>query len=147
VWLVAREYNGYCNRLLAFFINNMQRIKFILGSLFGVLAFAPALAFAATSGDVPLTSLGSALESLMSLMNMVVPLLIGLAVIAFLWGVLKFVFNAGDEEKRKEGKMFMIYGLVGIVVMVSVWGLVGFIQNTFGLQSGNRAQNTTSLLP
>lgn len=115
----------------------MKRIKFILGSLFGTLSFVPALAFAA-AGDVPLTSLGSALQSIQGLMNMVVPMLIGLAIIAFLYGVLRFVFNASDEGKRAEGRQFMIWGIIGIVVMVSVWGLVAFVQGSFGLDRGAR---------
>lgn len=114
----------------------MKKIKVFLGSLFGTLALVPAFALAA-AGDLPLTSLGSALQKLKALMDLVVPILIGLAVIAFLWGVLRYVFSAGSEEKRKEGRNFMIYGLIGIVVMVSVWGLVAFVQSTFGLQDNN----------
>lgn len=117
----------------------MSKIKFILSSLFGALTFVPALAFAA-AGDVPLTSLGSALASLKALMDMIVPILIGLAVIAFLFGVMKFVFNAGNEDARKAGKDLMIYGIIGIVVMVSVWGLVAFVQSTFGLNRGTQIQ-------
>ena len=114
----------------------MERIKFILGSLFSTLAFMPALAFAQQgSGNIPLFNLATALDGFIRLMVLVVPILIGLAVIVFLWGVFMFVFNAGDEGKRAEGRSFMIWGIVGLVVMVSVWGLVAFVQNTFGLQN------------
>jgi uncharacterized membrane protein YidH (DUF202 family) len=121
----------------------MKRIRFVLGSLSGVLTFLPALAFA--QGNVQLTSLGQALVDVQYLMDMIVPILIGLAVIVFLWGVLRFVFNAGDEEKRKDGKWMMIYGIIGIVVMVSVWGLVYFVQNTFGIGNINSAQSIPRL--
>lgn len=89
-----------------------------------------------SGGDVHLTSLSSALNSLSALMMKLVPILIGLAVIAFLWGVMLFVFAAGNEDKRKDGKWMMVSGIIGIVVMVSVWGLVAFVQSTFGLNSG-----------
>lgn len=115
----------------------MKRIKFILGSLFGTLALMPALAFAQYNVQ---SGLGGFLEWFKSLMVMVIPILIGLGVIVFLWGVLRFIFNAGDEEKRKEGRNFMIWGIIGIAVMVSVWGLVNFLQSTFGLQSANESQ-------
>jgi hypothetical protein len=114
----------------------MKRIKVVLGSLVAGLSLVPALAFAA-AGDVQLSTLGKALQDIQALMNKVVPILIGLAIIAFLFGVLRFVFNAGKEDKRAEGRNFMIYGLIGIVVMVSVWGLVTFVQSTFGLQNNN----------
>ena len=114
----------------------MKKIKVIVSSLLGALSLAPALAFAQTgTGNLPLSNLGALLDSVNTLMGRVVPILIGLAVIAFLWGVLRYVFNAGSEEKRTEGRKFMIYSIIGIVVMVSVWGLVIFVQQSFGLGS------------
>jgi hypothetical protein len=121
----------------------MKRIKFVLGSLFGTLALLPVLAQA--QSGVRLTNLGTALTDFQTIMNKVVPILIGLAIIVFLWGVLRFVFNAGDEEKRKDGKWMMVYGIIGIVVMVSVWGLVAFVQNTFGVGNVNNPQNIPQL--
>jgi uncharacterized membrane protein HdeD (DUF308 family) len=114
----------------------MKRIKIILGSMLGVLTFLPALAFAQS---VDSTNLGTALASIRYFMNLIIPILIGLAVIVFLWGVLTFIFNASDDEKRKSGKWMMIYGIIGIVVMVSVWGLVAFVQNSFGLENTDTA--------
>ena len=114
----------------------MNRIKLILGSFLGSLSLVPALAFAQNINTDVTGGLETVLASLQSLMTLVVPIIIGLAIIVFLWGVLKFILNAGDEGKRSEGKMFMLYGIIGIVVMVSVWGLVNFFQATFGLDQG-----------
>lgn len=58
-------------------------------------------------------------------------LLIAVAVLIFLYGVVKFIGAAGDEAKRKEGKDLIIYGLIGLFVMVSVWGLVNVLVSTF----------------
>ena len=65
--------------------------------------------------------------------NYIVPLIIGLAVLYFLWGVLQYVLAGGDEEKRKLGRDHMIYGVIAIFVMISIWGLVGVLRNTTGL--------------
>ena len=62
----------------------------------------------------------------------IVPLLIGLGVVLFIYGVLKTMISEGGEGKE-EGKQFMIWGIVGIFVMVSVWGLVSILQTTFQL--------------
>ena len=116
--------------------------------MFGTLVFAPVLALAQQAGNFNANQgLGGFLTSLKSLMNLIVPILIGIAVIAFLYGVLKFVFNAGNEEARKTGRDVMIWGIVGIVVMVSVWGLVGSLQTTFGLQNGNNGPQNIPRLP
>lgn len=67
-----------------------------------------------------------------NILSPVVPLLIGLAVVLFVYGVIKFMFSSGGEG-REEGKDFMFWGIIGIFVMVSVWGLVAILQSTFQL--------------
>ena len=62
------------------------------------------------------------------------PLMIGLALIVFLWGVFKFVRDSGDESARTEGKKFIMWGLVGLFVMLCVWALVEILASTL---SGN----------
>lgn len=62
-----------------------------------------------------------------------IPLLIGVAALMFLWGVYEFITSAGDEEKRKTGKNHIIYGLIGLVVMIAFWALVGALRTYFGL--------------
>ncbi len=61
----------------------------------------------------------------------VIPLLVGLAVVGFLYGVLRYIYSGGDEEKRKEGVRFMTYGLVGLAVISTLWALVSVISMTF----------------
>lgn len=68
------------------------------------------------------------------LIRPVVPLLIGLAVVLFIYGVIIFMFSDGGE-KKEDGKSYMIWGIVGIFVMVSVWGLVAVLQSTFQLSN------------
>jgi membrane protease YdiL (CAAX protease family) len=74
----------------------------------------------------------------------IVPLLIGLAVLVFLYGVLTFTFSEGGT-KKEEGKQYMIWGIVGLFVMVSVWGLVAILQGTFNLD--NKTQNIKMEIP
>jgi len=61
----------------------------------------------------------------------VVPFLVGLAVAAFVYGIIEYFLNPNNEEKRKNGKSFMLWGVIALFVMVSFWGIVGILQNTF----------------
>lgn len=67
------------------------------------------------------------LGGVQNILELLVPILIGIAVIIFIWGVVQFVARAGDDEKRKEGRKKMVWGIVGLVVIVAVWGLVNFV--------------------
>lgn len=61
-----------------------------------------------------------------------VPILIGLALVVFLWGLVKYLYAGfGDVKKIEEARNLMIWGVISLTVMVSVWGLVKVIQNTF----------------
>lgn len=66
----------------------------------------------------------------------VIPTIIGLAVLAFLYGIFTFIYHSDDESKRKEGSAFMFYGIIGIFIMISVWGFVRFFTGTFGVPFG-----------
>ena len=96
------------------------------------LAFAPSLVFAQQLGN-----LETLVRSIGRLINLALPIVVAVALLAFFWGLVKFIFNATDEDKRKEGKQLMIWGLVGLFVMVSVWGLVRFIGNALQINQGD----------
>lgn len=88
----------------------------------------------AQAGSLNLNGVDNSIARIITTMNGIVPLLIGVAVLVFLWGVLKFVLAGSDDAaKRKDARGFMIWGLVSIFIMVSVWGLVGILQSSFGL--------------
>ncbi len=72
-------------------------------------------------------------DTIFNLLNQLVPILIAIAVVYFIWGVLQFVTAGADEEKRKSGRNTMIFGIIAIFVIVSVWGLVNILEGTFGL--------------
>lgn len=69
--------------------------------------------------------------------TVIIPLIAALTALVFLYGVVNYFFlNADNEEKRAEGRSFVIWGLLGLVVLFSVWGLVGIILSTLGITPG-----------
>lgn len=46
------------------------------------------------------------------------------AVLAFIWGLSKFILASGSEEKIADGKWIMKWGVIGLFFMFSVWGVV-----------------------
>lgn len=70
-----------------------------------------------------------------TLVKSVVPLLLTLAMVLFIWGIIQFFLSAENEEKRKKGKTFMMWGLISLFVMISMWGIVNIFSHTFGIQT------------
>jgi len=66
-----------------------------------------------------------------TLMNAVIPLLVSLSVAGFVYGIIQYFLFPDNEEKRKNGKAFMLWGIITLFVMVSIWGLVGILSSTF----------------
>ncbi|MEI6042619.1 MAG: hypothetical protein WCQ00_03590 [bacterium] len=65
--------------------------------------------------------------------NRLIPFIIGLTVLFFLWGIFRLVFSAKDSEARTEARGYIIWGIIALAVMVSVWGLVNLLTSTFSL--------------
>ena len=82
------------------------------------------------------TTLQTIIATLLQMANTVVPLFMVIAVAVFLWGIVKYITAAGDEEKAKSARGYIIYGLIGIFVMVSFWGIIQVFGSTFGFTPG-----------
>ncbi len=89
------------------------------------LVSAPFTAFAVAS------SFDALVTQLINYIKLLVPFIIALALLVFLWGIFKLVFAGGSEIDVKEGTKFMTWGIVSLFVMVSVWGLVEILTRTF----------------
>lgn len=69
-----------------------------------------------------------------SLIDRLIGIVVAIALFAFFWGLAKFIFRVGGDEKAvEEGKRIMKWGLIALFVMVSVWGIVIFMQRALGL--------------
>jgi hypothetical protein len=62
-------------------------------------------------------------------------ILIGVALVVFFWGIIRYVLAGADEEKRAAGRSLMIYGVIGLFVMVAIWGLVYFLASLLGVET------------
>lgn len=71
---------------------------------------------------------------IVDLINIIIPTLFAALFVYFVWKMIdSWVINAGDQEKREEGRRYAISAVVAFVVMISVWGIVAMIkQSLFG---------------
>ena len=108
--------------------------KFVGSLLASVIVFSPMIVLAQEFGEI-----GQFFGKVSIFINStLIPLVFGLALLVFLWGIFKFFILGGSEEsKREEGKQLMMYAIIGFVVMVSVWGIVNLIASGLGFSGQN----------
>jgi len=100
----------------------LLRFSVAVGALFPLLASAQ--------------TFGTIINTIASLVNQLIPLALAVALLAFFWGLIIYIWKGGDAEAQERGKNIMIAGIVGLFVMICVWGIVGIIANTFNIQKG-----------
>lgn len=107
----------------------MKKVLFLAGSF-----LLPSLALA-QGGGTNQAQLVGILTIVKNVLNLVIPIVVTLGVIYFIWAVIQYV-TVKDEEERAKSRSHMIYGIIGLFVVVSIWGLIGFIGSTVGVGQG-----------
>lgn len=59
--------------------------------------------------------------------TIIIPLF-GLALLLFIWGIIKFLAGPGDEKNIEQGKRMMVWGVLALFILLSVWGIVALLQ-------------------
>lgn len=105
----------------------------------GFVLGAPVVTLAAV------TTFGTILDTLLNYLSYIIPALITIAVIYFIWGVITFM-RASDEEAKKMSRTKIINGIIGLFVIVAFWGIIGIVKNTFMI-SNNPNDNVLPYTP
>lgn len=88
----------------------------------------PTVTFALTIGEL--------MENLTEqILSPLIGILMTAALVAFFYGVVKYLAKLSSDKDRAAGKDLMIWGVVALFVMVSVWGLVNFIRSSLDLDN------------
>lgn len=62
----------------------------------------------------------------------VIPLLYAILFLLFMFGMVRYFFTGG-EENREKGKAFVVWALIGMVAVFSVWGVVNLLLNVLAV--------------
>ena len=79
------------------------------------------------------TNFSELVDIFLDLTRTALPVIFGLAFLVFLWGLAKFIFRIGGDEKAVgEGKSLMVWGLIALFVMMSFWAIIAFVYRDIG---------------
>lgn len=106
----------------------MKSKFFLLAALLLAGALSAALPVSAAITTVP-----QLLTRLEEILNVIIPFIIGLAVFTIIWGIFIYITKAGEEEKRTEAKLYIVWGIIAVFSMLSLWGFVNILVSSFGI--------------
>lgn len=104
-----------------------------------VIALSVLPGVAAAQGLVNSAS-GSQLEALLRniltfVNGVVIPFIIGIGFLFFVWGMFRyFIVGGANDESKEKGKSVMIYATLGFVMIIIFWGVVNLVATSIGLE-------------
>jgi uncharacterized membrane protein YidH (DUF202 family) len=122
----------------------MRRLQLLSGSalaLFApVFAMAQGIADGATAGRFQ-----ALLTNILAFTNSVlIPFIIGIGFLVFVWGMFKyFIVGGANDEAKESGKSLMIYATLGFILIIVFWGIVNLLATSTGLEG----ENINTLVP
>jgi hypothetical protein len=75
----------------------------------------------------------------------VLPFVLGIAILSFVWGVTVMVRSPDNQEAQSKGRTFILWGIIGLFVITSVYALIAILRRTvgFGSNFGGRENSGT----
>lgn len=112
----------------------MIRKKFFI--TVSTLAFLPTVTFAQIADRAYGGPFEQLLANILVFTNEVlIPFIIGIGFLAFVWGMFKyFIAGGASEESRESGKSLMIHATIGFVVIIIFFGVINLLTSSTGLE-------------
>ena len=117
-------------------IKRFAKIQFLVGL---AIMLVPFLAHAQQGP----TNFTQVVQLFIDLLKTAIPLIVGLALLVFFWGLVKFISTAGDVKSHDAGRSLMIWGIIGLFVMISIWGILQFLGDQLGFTNNGSTSITT----
>ena len=70
-------------------------------------------------------------QETISIINLLIPVLVTLALILFFVGLIRYLAKSGDEKGKQRDKEVILWGLIALFIIFSVWGILGILKRTF----------------
>jgi len=119
----------------------MRRLQLFLSS--AAVFLLPLVAWGQTqtssglaSGDVSGGAFGFLLENILIFSSdVLIPFILGIGFLVFVWGMFQFFIAGGSNEESKEkGKSLMIYATLGFILIIIFYGVINLLAGSTGLQ-------------
>jgi uncharacterized membrane protein YidH (DUF202 family) len=116
------------------------------------LAFALVLTPLTTFAQIATSNGGAAgvellMKNILDFINSVlIPFIIGIGFLFFVWGMFQyFIAGGANEESKEKGKSLMINATIGFVVIIVFFGIINLLTSSTGLE-GQYIKNVPTVI-
>lgn len=78
-------------------------------------------------------TLSQLVGKIIGIINLVIPVLISVALVFFIIGLVRYIYESADAHGHTEGKNLIVWGLVAMFILVSVWGILSVMREALNL--------------
>jgi uncharacterized membrane protein YidH (DUF202 family) len=79
--------------------------------------------------------------------TVLIPFIIGIGFLVFVWGMFKFFIVGGaNDDAKEQGKSLMIYATLGFLLIIVFWGVINLLAQSTGLE-GDRLESVPQVTP
>jgi Type IV secretion system pilin len=90
------------------------------------------------------STFSSAIQSLISIINLLVGVLSALAIVVFFWGLVRYIKDSGDAHDHAEGRERILWSLIALFILFSLWGILSLMSIAlFGTSTLNGGTDTS----
>lgn len=109
-------------------LNQKIMKKLLYGSAL-VLALVPFVAAAQNQLETFVT------QTIGGTVNALVTVLVAIATLVFIFGIVKYISAAGDPEKMKTARSYIIFSIIALALILGIWGVAQFLLEGTGLNT------------
>lgn len=112
----------------------IMHMKRFVAWIVGTLPLIPSIVFAQGVGlDTYIVALGSFLN------KFVVPLILALAFVFFVYNAVRFfIIGGANTESQEKAKTLALWGVLAFVFILSIWGITNVLVSAFGIGSNRQ---------
>jgi heme/copper-type cytochrome/quinol oxidase subunit 2 len=113
-----------------------MKISNVIHGAVGIVLLSPLFAFAQIADGPVAGPFQDLLSNILVFTNTVlIPFIIGIGFLAFVWGMFRyFIAGGASEDSREAGKRLMINATIGFVVIIIFFGVINLFTTSIGLE-------------
>jgi hypothetical protein len=78
------------------------------------------------------TDFKSLIDIFLNFIDSLLPILAGLSLLAFFYGLVVFITKSGDAKSHADGRKFMLWGIIALFVLVSFMAIISLFYQDLG---------------